>query len=86
MQPLGIYYSGVLLALGSNICLAVRNTGIKYFIQGEEAKISKTSIDGFAMMSFAGFLALLPLWLFLLLSSELSIVADEKLIEYYPGR
>ena len=69
--------TGVLLALGSNICLALRNTGLKYLFTEDIGKgKSKTTIEGFAMISLAGFLSLLPLWLYLSLTSEILIKTD----------
>ena len=68
---------GVLLALGSNICLASRNTGLKYFFtEGNNKNKSKTTPEGFAMMYLAGFLSLLPLWLYVSLTSEIIIKTD----------
>ena len=55
--------SGVLLALlgsSSNISLASRNTGLKYFFT------KQNNIGGICnVVSLAGFLSLLPLWLYL---------------------
>ena len=66
--------SGVILALGSNLCLALRNTGLKYFYTGENDRDkTKTTKEGFAMMSLAGFFSLLPLWLFLTITSEIPL-------------
>ena len=69
--------TGVLLALGSNICLALRNTGLKYFFTEGNNK-SKTTTEGFAMISLAGFLSLLPLWLYLSLTSEILVKTDSS--------
>ena len=68
--------TGVLLALGSNVCLAVRNTGIKYFYpeDNNNQNQSKTTVDGFAMISLSGFLSLLPLWILIsFLSPSISL-------------
>ena len=72
--------SGVLLALGSNMCLALRNTGLKYFYTGENdnKNKTKTTLEGFAMMSLAGFFSLLPLWLYLSITSEISIKTNKS--------
>ena len=69
--------SGVLLALGSNMCLALRNTGLKYFYNDNKNK-TKTTLEGFAMMSLAGFFSLLPLWLYLSITSEISINTNKS--------
>ena len=69
--------SGVLLALGSNMCLALRNTGLKYFYNDNKNK-TKTTLEGFAMMSLAGFFSLLPLWLYLSITSEISIKTNKS--------
>ena len=53
--------TGILFALSSNLFFALRNVGAKYF--GQDGKSSKTTIDGFATMSFGGFLSLAPLWI-----------------------
>ena len=50
---------GILLALGSNVCFALRNIGTKYYDDGESSQ-SKTTIEGFAAISLTGFIALIP--------------------------
>ena len=72
--------SGVLLALGSNMCLALRNTGLKYFYTGENDNKDKTKTtkEGFAVMSLAGFFSLLPLWLFFTITSEIPINTNKS--------
>ena len=70
--------TGVLLALGSNICLAVRNTGIKYFYTEDNfnQNKSKTTVEGFAMISLSGFLSLLPLWVLISFYYDMLISAS----------
>jgi len=53
---------GILLALGSNVCFALRNIGTKYFSVKDETQ-GKTTIQGFAAISLSGFIALIPLLL-----------------------
>lgn len=57
--------TGILFALGSNMCFAFRNVGTKYFSSGGGEK-TKTTPEGFAAISLSGLLALVPAWLLLL--------------------
>ena len=53
-----------LFALACSIADALTNTGLKY--SKEPLGEKKTTIDGFASISFGGFLSLLPLWFIML--------------------
>jgi len=53
---------GIGFALVSNLCYALRNTGTKYFYSEESSK-SATTLEGFAALSFGGFLSLVPTWI-----------------------
>ena len=82
--------SGVFLALGSNICLALRNTFTKYFNFGEQSQKSRTTLEGFAVISLAGLISLLPLHIYLLastnfLSSYSYALIPLKVNEYIAG-
>ena len=52
---------GIVLALGSNVCFALRNVGLKYY--ADESSYSKTSLHGFVSISIVGCTALIPLFL-----------------------
>ena len=54
---------GLLFALISNLCYAMRNTGTKYLFPEESSK-SVTTLDGFAALSVGGLLSLIPAWIF----------------------
>eukprot|EP00091_Calanus_sinicus_P011314 TRINITY_DN25657_c0_g1_i1.p1 TRINITY_DN25657_c0_g1~~TRINITY_DN25657_c0_g1_i1.p1 ORF type:complete len:170 (-),score=33.01 TRINITY_DN25657_c0_g1_i1:76-585(-) len=53
---------GILFALASNMCYSLRNIGTKYFFP-EDSSESKTTVAGFAAISFGGLLSLVPVWI-----------------------
>ena len=79
------FSAGVILALGSNVCLGLRNICTKYFLKGEEIKKSRTTVEGFATISLAGLVSLLPMQLFVLLRSRIEVDLPGKFIEYSAG-
>ena len=54
---------GILFALASNVCYASRNIKSKYFCS-ETTPQGKTTMEGFALISMAGYISLIPLWIF----------------------
>ena len=60
---------GVIFSVGSNLSLALRNIGTKYFSEKASSSPCKITLAGFASMSLVGLLVISPFLLAVLLSS-----------------
>ena len=72
---------GIFFALLSNLFFALRNIGTKY-CNTDDSSSSKTTLEGFATISFGGFLSLIPLWIITCafgFNNFSSFLADEEI-------